>query len=107
TAPAAAAATPADRGLGAPASAGWPQHRSFAQHPPPRHGEVLDRLHDQAVDDDIEAADHDHAGDDAVDLAEGARAEDEVAEAALAHQHFRGDQRPPAVAHPQAQPDDD
>ena len=38
---------------------------------------------------------------------EGAGAENEIAEAALPHQHFGGDQRPPAIAHAEPQPDDD
>src|SRR5439155_24850421 len=80
---------------------------SFTQQAPARDGEILDRLHDQPVDDQIEAADHDHAGHDAVDLAEGARAENEIAETALAHQHFGGDQRAPAVAHAEPQADHD
>src|SRR5712691_3809373 len=83
------------------------RYTSSPQHPPARHGDVLDRLHDQAVDHDVEAADHDHADDDAVDLPEGAGAEDEVAEPALAHQHLGGDQRAPAVAHAEPQADHD
>src|SRR5438105_1787804 len=81
----------------------WSPARSSPEHPPACHGDVLYRLHDQPVDNDVETTDHDHSDNDTVDLPESAGTENEVAKAALTHQHLGGNQRAPAVAHAEPQ----